>query len=64
MYEAYSVCIIFVFLNMSFEFLVISKNSAIIDILRVLPKRLGRVIKVTVVFLSRKSLIIKLLSTL
>ena len=54
---------IFVPLKISLESLVISKNSDIIDILIVFPNLRGRVINVTSEPLSKKSLIIKVLST-
>ena len=60
---AYGVSMIFVPLKISLESLVISKNSDIIDILIVFPNLRGRVINVTSEPLSKKSLIIKVLST-
>ena len=50
-------------LKSSLESLVISKNSAIMDIFMVFPNLLGLVIKVTALFLSKNSRMIKVLST-
>ena len=54
---------IFVPLKISLESFVISKDSDNIDIFMVFPNLQGRVINVTFDPLSKKSLIIKVLST-